>query len=357
MRGKYAFTVSCLKEADDVWSLEFLSLGNPVPANIIQHEELTQPLTDVPVVFRQEDPITYFRKLTQSVLTFLQGYHTRLLNQIRSRLAHLETGEYLYTKVTYLNNGAEINAYNYEVELAKEQLAPTKARQPLPGAAPSIEELPYTTPVDTACDNLGQMPVSDDSSVKESQVSKQLVQIRMEINSLHSELRRLKKQFKGMTEQQQLSLEEPDGLLFSPPFRPTTKPEKVGQGVLESEVLIPIDNTLKAEGQEISTGNPDSRQERINKTLSIVGNAAQNRTFSSIPVSEVDEVRLSANENSALRLVMERGLVTESELKGLFDNPVAVMESLISKMIETNTHWIHSERSENGEWVYAWQDN
>ena len=87
MRGKYAFTVSCLKEADDVWSLEFLSLGNPVPVNVIQHEELNQPLTDVPVVFRQEDPITYFRKLTQSVLTFLPGYHTRLLNQIRSRLA------------------------------------------------------------------------------------------------------------------------------------------------------------------------------------------------------------------------------------------------------------------------------
>ena len=120
MRGKYAFTVSCLKEADDVWSLEFLSLGNSVPVNVIQHEELNQPLTDVPVVLRQEDPITYFRKLTQSVLTFLPGYHTRLLNQIRSRLARLETGEYLYAKVTYLNNGAEINSYNYEVELAKE---------------------------------------------------------------------------------------------------------------------------------------------------------------------------------------------------------------------------------------------
>ena len=358
MRGKYAFTVSCLKEADDVWSLEFLSLGNPVPANIIQHEELTQPLTDMPVVFRQEDPINYFRKLTQSVLTFLQGYHTRLLNQIRSRLARLETGEYLYAKVTYLNNGAEINAYNYEVELAKEQLAPTGVRQPLPSAAPSIEELPHTAPVDTAFDDLEQMPTSDDSSVTESQVSKQLVQLRMEINSLHSELRRLKKQFKGMVEQQQASLEEPDESLFSPSFRPSaTKPEKVGQGVLKSEVLTPIDSTLKAEGQEISAGSFGSRQERINKTLSIIGNAAPNRTFSSMPVSEVDEVKLSTNENTALRLVMERGLVTESELKGLFDNPVAVMESLISKMIETNTHWVHSERSENGEWVYAWQGN
>lgn len=357
MRGKYAFTVSCLKEADDVWSLEFLSLGNPVPVNVIQHEELNQPLTDVPVVFRQEDPITYFRKLTQSVLTFLPGYHTRLLNQIRSRLARLETGEYLYAKVTYLNNGAEINSYNYEVELAKEQLVPTGARQPLPGVAPSIEERPYTAPVGMAFDDLEQMAVSDDSSVKESQVSKQLAQLRMEINSLHSELRRLKKQFKDIVDQQQPSLEEPGRSLFSPPFRPTTKPEKVGQRALGSEVLTPIDTTLKAKGQEIPTGSPSSRQERINKTLSTVGNAAPNRTFSSILGSEVDEIKLSTNENTALRLVMERGLVTESELKGLFDNPVAVMESLISKMIETNTHWIHSERSENGEWVYAWQGN
>ena len=67
-------------------------------------------------------------------------------------------------------------------------------------------------------------------------------------------------------------------------------------------------------------------------------------------------VRLSPNENEALSLVMDRGLVTESQLRGLFDNPVAVMESLISKMIDTNTHWIHSERNENGEWIYVWQN-
>ena len=306
MRGKYTFTVSCLKVADDLWGLEFLSLDDPIPTDVIQFDDLTEPLTDKPVVFQDADPISYFRRLTQDVPTFLHGYHARLLNQIRSRLASLETGKCLYTKVSYLNSGSRINAYNYEIILAKEE-----ADQALPGVAPSIVAPSHKLSVINVADK-SEGPTNSIDQVEDSQIlQQQLAQLRVEMNSLHAELHRFKKQMREMENQRSLPTSKLDWSTYSTPFR--------SQRSIKSESI----------NQVASTKNEETNKENL--------------------------VKLSPHENEALSLVMERNLVTESELRGLFGNPVAVMESLISKMIETNTHWIHSERSESGEWVYVWQ--
>ena len=309
MRGKYTFTVSSLKVADDLWGLEFLSLGGPIPSDVVQFDDLVEPLVDKPVFFQDVDPISYFRRLTQDVPTFLHGYHARVLNQIRSRLASLEIGSCLHVKVSYLNSSAGINAYNYEIVLAKQI-----ENQKLPGVAPtSIVESPQIIPT-VSTEKEISVPADSIDQIQDSQALQQVAQLRLEMNSLHAELHRLKKQIREMENKQQLPVSKSDWSTYSLPFRSqkSTNPDSVNQKIIvKNEKLNPNDDNL---------------------------------------------VRLSPNENEALSLVMDRGLVTESQLRGLFDNPVAVMESLISKMIDTNTHWIHSERNENGEWIYVWQN-
>lgn len=309
MRGKYTFTVSSLKVADDLWGLEFLSLGGPIPSDVVQFDDLVEPLVDKPVFFQDVDPISYFRRLTQDVPTFLHGYHARVLNQIRSRLASLEVGSCLHVKVSYLNSSAGINAYNYEIVLAKQI-----ENQKLPGVAPtSIVESPQIIPT-VSTEKEISVPADSIDQIQDSQALQQVAQLRLEMNSLHAELHRLKKQIREMENKQQLPVSKSDWSTYSLPFRSqkSTNPDTVNQKIIvKNEKLNPNDDNL---------------------------------------------VRLSPNENEALSLVMDRGLVTESQLRGLFDNPVAVMESLISKMIDTNTHWIHSERNENGEWIYVWQN-
>ena len=309
MRGKYTFTVSSLKVADDLWGLEFLSLGGPIPSDVVQFDDLVEPLADKPVFFQDVDPISYFRRLTQDVPTFLHGYHARVLNQIRSRLASLEVGSCLHVKVSYLNSSAGINAYNYEIVLAKQI-----ENQKLPGVAPtSIVESPQIIPT-VSTEKEISIPADSIDQIQDSQALQQVAQLRLEMNSLHAELHRLKKQIREMENKQQLPVSKSDWSTYSLPFRSqkSTNPDSVNQKIIvKNEKLNPNDDNL---------------------------------------------VRLSPNENEALSLVMDRGLVTESQLRGLFDNPVAVMESLISKMIDTNTHWIHSERNENGEWIYVWQN-
>ena len=309
MRGKYTFTVSSLKVADDLWGLEFLSLGGPIPSDVVQFDDLVEPLADKPVFFQDVDPISYFRRLTQDVPTFLHGYHARVLNQIRSRLASLEIGSCLHVKVSYLNSSAGINAYNYEIVLAKQI-----ENQKLPGVAPtSIVESPQIIPT-VSTEKKISVPADSIDQIQDSQALQQVAQLRLEMNSLHAELHRLKKQIREMENKQQLPVSKSDWSTYSLPFRSqkSTNPDSVNQKIIvKNEKLNPNDDNL---------------------------------------------VRLSPNENEALSLVMDRGLVTESQLRGLFDNPVAVMESLISKMIDTNTHWIHSERNENGEWIYVWQN-
>mgnify|MGYP001314054971 FL=1 len=309
MRGKYTFTVSSLKVADDLWGLEFLSLGGPIPSDVVQFDDLVEPLADKPVFFQDVDPISYFRRLTQDVPTFLHGYHARVLNQIRSRLASLEVGSCLHVKVSYLNSSAGINAYNYEIVLAKQI-----ENQKLPGVAPtSIVESPQIIPT-VSTEKEISAPADSIDQIQDSQALQQVAQLRLEMNSLHAELHRLKKQIREMENKQQLPVSKSDWSTYSLPFRSqkSTNPDTVNQKIIvKNEKLNPNDDNL---------------------------------------------VRLSPNENEALSLVMDRGLVTESQLRGLFDNPVAVMESLISKMIDTNTHWIHSERNENGEWIYVWQN-
>mgnify|MGYP001299519246 FL=1 len=309
MRGKYTFTVSSLKVADDLWGLEFLSLGGPIPSDVVQFDDLVEPLADKPVFFQDVDPISYFRRLTQDVPTFLHGYHARVLNQIRSRLASLEIGSCLHVKVSYLNSSAGINAYNYEIVLAKQI-----ENQKLPGVAPtSIVESPQIIPT-VSTEKEISVPADSIDQIQDSQALQQVAQLRLEMNSLHAELHRLKKQIREMENKQQSPVSKSDWSTYSLPFRSqkSTNPDTVNQKIIvKNEKLNPNDDNL---------------------------------------------VRLSPNENEALSLVMDRGLVTESQLRGLFDNPVAVMESLISKMIDTNTHWIHSERNENGEWIYVWQN-
>ena len=309
MRGKYTFTVSSLKVADDLWGLEFLSLGGPIPSDVVQFDDLVEPLADKPVFFQDVDPISYFRRLTQDVPTFLHGYHARVLNQIRSRLASLEIGSCLHVKVSYLNSSAGINAYNYEIVLAKQI-----ENQKLPGVAPtSIVESPQIIPT-VSTEKEISVPADSIDQIQDSQALQQVAQLRLEMNSLHAELHRLKKQIREMENKQQSPVSKSDWSTYSLPFRSqkSTNPDSVNQKIsVKNEKLNPNDDNL---------------------------------------------VRLSPNENEALSLVMDRGLVTESQLRGLFDNPVAVMESLISKMIDTNTHWIHSERNENGEWIYVWQN-
>ena len=308
MRGKYTFTVSSLKVADDLWGLEFLSLGGPIPSDVVQFDDLVEPLSDKPVFFQDVDPIAYFRRLTQDVPTFLHGYHARLLNQIRSRLASLEVGSCLHAKVCYLNSSAGINSYNYEIVLAKQI-----ENQKLPGVAPSIvESSQIFPPVSTE----KEISVSAESidQIEDSQALQQVAQLRLEINSLHAELHRFKKQIREMENKQHLPVSKSDWSTYSLPFR-----------------------------SQKST-NPDSINQKV-----IVKNEKLN-------LNDDNLVKLSSHENEALGLVMDRGIVTESQLRGLFDNPVAIMESLISKMIDTNTHWIHSERNENGEWIYVWQN-
>ena len=309
MRGKYTFTVSSLKVADDLWGLEFLSLGGPIPSDVVQFDDLVEPLADKPVFFQDVDPISYFRRLTQDVPTFLHGYHARVLNQIRSRLASLEIGSCLHVKVSYLNSSAGINAYNYEIVLAKQI-----ENQKLPGVAPtSIVESPQIIPT-VSTEKEISVPADSIDQIQDSQALQQVAQLRLEMNSLHAELHRLKKQIREMENKLQLPVSKSDWSTYSLPFRSqkSTNPDTVNQKIIvKNEKLNPNDDNL---------------------------------------------VRLSPNENEALSLVMDRGLVTESQLRGLFDNPVAVMESLISKMIDTNTHWIHSERNENGEWIYVWQN-
>ena len=309
MRGKYTFTVSSLKVADDLWGLEFLSLGGPIPSDVVQFDDLVEPLADKPVFFQDVDPISYFRRLTQDVPTFLHGYHARVLNQIRSRLASLEVGSCLHVKVSYLNSSAGINAYNYEIVLAKQI-----ENQKLPGVAPtSIVESPQIIPT-VSTEKEISVPADSIDQIQDSQALQQVAQLRLEMNSLHAELHRLKKQIREMENKQQLPVSKSDWSTYSLPFRSqkSTNPDTVNQKIIvKNEKFNPNDDNL---------------------------------------------VRLSPNENEALSLVMDRGLVTESQLRGLFDNPVAVMESLISKMIDTNTHWIHSERNENGEWIYVWQN-
>ena len=309
MRGKYTFTVSSLKVADDLWGLEFLSLGGPIPSDVVQFDDLVEPLADKPVFFQDVDPISYFRRLTQDVPTFLHGYHARVLNQIRSRLASLEVGSCLHVKVSYLNSSAGINAYNYEIVLAKQI-----ENQKLPGVAPtSIVESPQIIPT-VSTEKEISVPADSIDQIQDSQALQQVAQLRLEMNSLHAELHRLKKQIREMENKQQLPVSKSDWSTYSLPFRSqkSTNPDSVNQKIIvKNEKFNPNDDNL---------------------------------------------VRLSPHENEALSLVMDRGLVTESQLRGLFDNPVAVMESLISKMIDTNTHWIHSERNENGEWIYVWQN-
>ena len=309
MRGKYTFTVSSLKVADDLWGLEFLSLGGPIPSDVVQFDDLVEPLADKPVFFQDVDPISYFRRLTQDVPTFLHGYHARVLNQIRSRLTSLEVGSCLHVKVSYLNSSAGINAYNYEIVLAKQI-----ENQKLPGVAPtSIVESPQIIPT-VSTEKEISVPADSIDQIQDSQALQQVAQLRLEMNSLHAELHRLKKQIREMENKQQLPVSKSDWSTYSLPFRSqkSTNPDTVNQKIIvKNEKLNPNDDNL---------------------------------------------VTLSPNENEALSLVMDRGLVTESQLRGLFDNPVAVMESLISKMIDTNTHWIHSERNENGEWIYVWQN-
>ena len=308
MRGKYTFTVSSLKVADGLWGLEFLSLGGPIPSDVIQFDDLVEPLADKPVFFQDVDPISYFRRLTQDVPTFLHGYHARLLNQIRSRLASLEVGSCLHAKVCYLNSSAGINSYNYEIVLAKQI-----ENQKLPGVAPSIVESPQIFPPVSTEKEISISAESIDQ-MEDSQALQQVAQLRLEINSLHAELHRLKKQIREIENKQHLPVSKSDWSTYSIPFR-----------------------------SQKST-NPDSINQKV-----IVKNEKLN-------LNDDNLVKLSSHENEALGLVMDRGIVTESQLRGLFDNPVAIMESLISKMIDTNTHWIHSERNENGEWIYVWQN-
>ena len=308
MRGKYTFTVSSLKVADDLWGLEFLSLGGPIPSDVVQFDDLVEPLSDKPVFFQDVDPIAYFRRLTQDVPTFLHGYHARLLNQIRSRLASLEVGSCLHAKVCYLNSSAGINSYNYEIVLAKQI-----ENQKLPGVAPSIVESSQIFPPVSSEKEISVSAESIDQ-MEDSQALQQVAQLRLEINSLHAELHRLKKQIREMENKQHLPVSKSDWSTYSLPFR-----------------------------SQKST-NLDSINQKV-----IVKNEKLN-------LNDDNLVKLSSHENEALGLVMDRGIVTESQLRGLFDNPVAIMESLISKMIDTNTHWIHSERNENGEWIYVWQN-
>lgn len=213
MRGKYTFTVSSLKVADDLWGLEFLSLGGQIPSDVVQFDDLVEPLADKPVFFQDVDPISYFRRLTQDVPTFLHGYHARLLNQIRSRLASLEVGSCLHAKVCYLNSNAGINSYNYEIVLAKQI-----ENQKLPGVAPSIVESPQIfPPVNTE----KEISVSAESidQMEDSQALQQVAQLRLEINSLHAELHRLKKQIREMENKQHLPVSKSDWSTYSLPFR------------------------------------------------------------------------------------------------------------------------------------------
>ena len=135
--------------------------------------------------------------------------------------------------------------------------------------------------------------------MEDSQALQQVAQLRLEINSLHAELHRLKTDT-GNRKQATLTR------------------SKIGLVNLQPTVSIS------------KSTNPDSINQKV-----IVKNEKLN-------LNDDNLVKLSfKHENEALGLVMDRGIVTESQLRGLFDNPVAIMESSISKMIDTNTHWIH----------------
>ena len=325
MPKHHTYVATCIKEAPLQWGIELEALENPVPSKIVRFPNLTQSLTKTPYFQSDCDPIAYFKQLVKGMPEMLRDYHARTLRKIQGQMDQLEVGDCCYVKISYIDSRGGISPYKYNIELVDTPLGESQhncseAREPenavLPSAAPSIDNLypPFVEEIGSDWGESNDLPSDEqlNSSINNNTDSLELItQLHEEIQELQGDLDRIKDRI--------------------------------------AEAVVPACQSL---GQQVVTDSEEAAAETTE--VDEVG-----EVNSDLPVAANDqrkEILLNLDEQSAIEYIINRQIVTESQLRDVchISNPIRVMNRLIEKMEQCNFPWISTEESQDGEFIYMW---
>ena len=104
MPKHHTYVATCIKETPLQWGIELEALDDPVPSKIVRFPNLTQPLTQVPYLQSDCDPIGYLRQLVKGMPEMLRDYHARTLKRIQDQMGQLEVGDRCCVKISYIDS-------------------------------------------------------------------------------------------------------------------------------------------------------------------------------------------------------------------------------------------------------------
>ena len=327
MPKHHTYFATCIKEAPLQWGIELEALDNPVPPKIVRFPNLTQPLTQTPYFQSDCDPIVYFRQLVKGMPEMLRDYHARTLRQIQEQMDQLEVGKCCYVKISYIDSRGGISPYKYNIELI--DTSPHESQHNcsdgtgpeentgLPSTAPSMDNL-YPSFMDEIGSNWDESSVLPRDEQLDSLINNGTDPLEL-ITQLHEEIQELQGDL-----------------------------DRIKERIVET--VVPACQSL---GQEAVTSLEQAAMERteveeVEETTSALPAAANNQH---------KEILLNLDEQCAIEYIINRQIVTESQLRDgchIF-NPVRVMNHLIEKMDQCNFPWISVEESEDGELIYTWE--
>ena len=308
MSRRYAYVAICRKESKSRWSVSFKSLGNSVPAEILQLPNLSHPLTSASFHKLDLNPVDYFRRIFRDMPEMLRSYRSRTIDRIRNNLNQLEIGQSCQVKVVYIDCGGGIASYNYYIDLLNDVSKDpyeletfnneTEAKQAI------ILEQEKTTK-DLLTSNSSPQPENDYASV--------LMQLSRDFTELRADLEDLKQQ---IAKRNSIPLENIETIENHVPLPSSNRSFKSG---------VLIDSELHSSKIPPATSNPAG-------------------------------IQLSHEESFILKYLSEHQVASESILQTQckIENPISVMTSLMVKVERGNLPQIFSKTDDDGEMIYIW---
>ena len=309
MSRRYAYVAICRKESKSRWSVSFKSLGNSVPAEILQLPNLSQPLTSASCHKLDLNPVDYFRRIFRDMPEMLRSYRSRTIDRIRNNLNQLEIGQSSQVKVVYIDCGGGIASYNYNIDLLNDV-----------SKDPYELDKTFNNEIETKQErileqekNTKDLLTSNSSPQPENDYADVLMQLSQDFTELRADLENLKQQ---IAKRYSLPLENIETIENRVPL-PSS------DGSFKSEVLI--DSELHSSEISPATNNPAG-------------------------------IQLSHEESFILRYLSEHQVASESILQTQckIENPISVMTSLMVKVERGNLPQIFSKTDDDGEMIYIW---
>ena len=310
MSRRYAYVVICLKESKSRWSVSFKSLGNSVPAEILQLPNLSQPLTSASCHKLDLNPVDYFRRIFRDMPEMLRSYRSRTIDRVRNNLNQLEIGQSCQVKVVYIDCGGGIASYNYNIDLLNDvSTDPYELDKTFNTDIKTKQEIVIEREKPTQ----DLIPPDNTPHQSENDYASVLMQLAQDFTELRADLESLKQQMVKWNSQPLENVE-----------------------TIENCVAMP-DSDWSFESEELF--DPEPRSPEITPAMS---NPAG--------------IQLSREESFILRYLSEHRVASESVLQTQckIENPISVMTSLMVKVERGNLPQIFSKTDDDGEMIYIW---